>query len=192
MASERNNISSEKETKRDDVVKKNRSDKSEEGKNYVSQSKTAEEGEEEKINSPPTLPPTWINRIRRRSSRTAKIEEEDEGFEKAEKKLTDFKRSHSTPDAGCPVNQIQKPRRKSSQIDHLLAEPDIQPQQSLPRRLLRRASSLLQEKLDAVSDAAVNYAEESYATANDPETVCYRTPEERFLLHQLNGGDIVT
>lgn len=176
-------------TNGDEIVTENKSDKAlEETRISLLRKTEKEEQVEEEDDSPAGPPANRFNKMRRRSSKTAKMEEEDEVFEKARNMLTDSDNSQSPP-----ANWINKLRHRSSKIDELPTGPENQPhKKTLPVRLLRRASSLLQEKLDAVSDAVVNYAEESYATANNPESANYRTPEEKFILHQINGGDIVT
>ena len=60
--------------------------------------------------------------------------------------------------------------------------PILQP--SLPRRILRRASSKLQETMDAAVDAAEKYA------AEDDKLNHYYTPEERCMSYALTGGSL--
>ena len=55
-------------------------------------------------------------------------------------------------------------------------------QNSLRRRILRRASSLLQLKIDAAAEAAL-----AYAATKDAEGDVYKTPEEKFMTMEMTG-----
>merc|ERR1719193_433545 len=132
-----------------------------------------------------STPTNWIKGLRRKSSKSASTE--DDVFEKC----TDQPANCVAENSGLPpANWISRMRRKSSKTDEKATREEDN-QESLPRRMLRRASDLLQEKMEGISTAASTYAEESYAAANDPETAIYRSPEEKYVLCQLNGGAYV-
>jgi len=132
------------------------------------------------------LPKTWMNRLRKKSSKG-----DAEALKSSLSKTNDPTSTNPESaliDPDAPSSGKLKAQRKSLRSVSFSGEVFVdgeteETQKSLPRRMLRRASLLLQETMDAATEAA-----EAYAAARDREVEPYVTPEERCMTYEMTGG----